>query len=310
MKRLSVFLGCLAALVALEILGHVFPSFFRFKPQRYSSAPNAELGYTCEWQKKASALSHVYGLAIGDSFTAGAPKIALQDMYPGVASRLLGKKMLNLGCQGYGTLQENILANKWLPRLAPQVLVLEVFPGNDWLDNYDFTYWLKFDQNIPLELFKKVVNDEMPYSRSALKIDSWLLGKSVVYTVIYNFLTAVGRIGEPPFAWYRDDPRAAAIGQNQAFAAILHLKKICARQKTRFLVVLVRTKPTLDQDNANDASTRKFLKTNKITCIDPGPELSEARRNGQKLFLPDGHWNKTAESIVGGLVARALRPYN
>jgi hypothetical protein len=228
-------------------------------------------------------------------------------MYPDVAARSLNKNMVNLGCPGYGTLQEEIVADGWLERKKTKWVILEIYPGNDWLDNYDFSHWLLVHGEISYELHRKIVDDGMSCEGMLYGMNARLVGRSVVYTVVYDYLVDRWRKRAAAGGWYRAEPRAAQIGEDQSFAAVSRLKRLCDGKRAHLLVLLVRTKSKLDEANPDYAAIRRFLESNRIGFVDSAVELSSAERSGRELFLPDGHWNRDGQKIVAGLIARKIR---
>jgi hypothetical protein len=228
-------------------------------------------------------------------------------MYPNVVAGLLNKNIVSLGCPGYGTLQEEIAADGWLGRAKTKWVILEIYPGNDWLDNYDFSHWLLLHGGIPYELHRKIVDDGVSCEGMFYGMTARLVGRSVVYTVVYDFMVGQWRKRASADGWYRADPRAAQIGEYQAFAAVSRLKRLCASRRVRLLVLLVRIKSTLDEKNPSYVPIRRFLEINHIGFVDPAVELSSAERSGRELFLSDGHWNREGQKIAAELIARKMR---
>ena len=103
--------GVAAGLLAIEALGHGMLESMKFRARAYVYEADPALGYRCLGQEKAASASDVFAIALGDSFTGDTRG---DKMYPRVLEQRLGRKVLNLGCSGYGTLQESILARRWL----------------------------------------------------------------------------------------------------------------------------------------------------------------------------------------------------
>ena len=224
-------------------------------------------------------------------------------MYPNLVAQALRKTVVNLGCPGYGTLQEEIIADEWLGRLKPKWLILEIYPGNDWLDNYDFTHWRLAHNEVPYELHHKIVNEKTSCVGMLYQAHALLVGRSLVYTTIYN----LWREHNPIDGWVRADERAAEIGEGQAFAAVSRLNRLCARKNVKLLILLVRIQSTLDEMNPGYLRIRKFLNKKHIDFVDPYAKLFLVQRNGQELFLPDKHWNGAGQAIVARLISRKMR---
>ena len=305
MKKIGLMLlGLFLALVSIEAVGHMFPGAFYFKNRRYLYAQDADLGYVCNWQSMPPPGSAVDLIAVGDSFTNGTGALSHGEMYPQRIAARLHKITVNLGCPGYGTLQEEIVAEDWLQRVKPKWLILEIFPGNDWLDNYDFSHWRLAHGEIPFELQRKILADNMSCEGPCYRANTWLVGRSVLYTAVYNLWREKNMTDS---AWYRSDERASRVGEIQGFAAVSRLQRLCAEKHVKFLVLLVRAKSALDKANPSSVSLLRFLNKNHIQVVDPYAEFVSARRKGQELFLPDGHWNAAGQEIAAGLIARKFR---
>ena len=307
MKKIGlIFFGAGLALISVELAGHRFPETFHFKIRRYVYAPDSELGYVWGPRNAVRPASSVYAVAVGDSFTRGTAALDPEEMYPPLVAKALGETVVNLGCPGYGTLQEEIVAGENLRSLKPKWLILEIFPGNDWLDNYDFTHWRLSHREVPYELHHKIVDDGMSCEGPLYPAHVRLVGRSVLYTVVYTAVIQLRRAFSLAHDWYRADSRADEIGKYQGFAAIRRLQSLCARNHVKLLVLLVRGRSAQGEMNPGFAAIRRFLNENRVEFVDPSDEFMLAQRGGQELFLPDGHWNGAGQMIAARLISRKI----
>ena len=70
---------------------------------------------------------------LGDSFTWGASASPISESFPDVL-RKAGYRVHNLGIPGIGPRQYQRMADEYLPRLKPDVVVVALYLGNDFLD--------------------------------------------------------------------------------------------------------------------------------------------------------------------------------
>ena len=301
--RLIALLGALLALLLVELAGHQFAAALHFRSRRFTNTQDRDLGVACSPDSTAKPGAPIDLLAVGDAYTDGTPGLGPKEMYPQLAAESLHKNVVNLGCGEYGTVQEELVADEWLRRETPKWLVLEVYPGNDWLDNYDYSQWRRARANIPYELYRGLVKDGMDGAGALDRLHSRLVGRSFLYTVAFDGW----RKRHPREDWRRAEPGAARIGEDQAFAAVGRLQSLCARKHVKFVVLLVRIKSALDEASSNYVPVREFLAKNRIAFVDPYAEFALAENKGQELFLPSGHWNAAGQKIAADLIARKLR---
>jgi len=72
-------------------------------------------------------------LIVGDSFTQ-AVEVAPDKAYFSRLADMLPVEVFAIGALGYGTLQEHLLLDRWLDRIRPDVVVVQVC-GNDYINN-------------------------------------------------------------------------------------------------------------------------------------------------------------------------------
>jgi lysophospholipase L1-like esterase len=72
-------------------------------------------------------------MILGDSFTWGASASPINESFPDVL-RKAGYRVHNLGIPGIGPRQYQRMADEYLPRLKPDVVVVALYLGNDFLD--------------------------------------------------------------------------------------------------------------------------------------------------------------------------------
>ncbi len=73
-------------------------------------------------------------LVVGDSYTASI-EVSNEDAYFHLLADSLDAEVFALGHAGYGTLQEWLLLQRWIPRIRPRLIIWQVC-SNDFIDNY------------------------------------------------------------------------------------------------------------------------------------------------------------------------------
>jgi lysophospholipase L1-like esterase len=81
----------------------------------------------------ASGRQKLTVVILGDSFTWGASASPISESFPDVL-RKAGYRVHNLGIPGIGPRQYRRMADEYLPRLKPDVVVVALYLGNDFLD--------------------------------------------------------------------------------------------------------------------------------------------------------------------------------
>lgn len=302
--------GIAAALVGIELAGHWAPSLFAFQPRRFAQRSDPILGYACSWHSEADSARDAAIIAFGDSYTGGTREIPIAEMYPGLLDKSLNRKVLNLGCSGYGTLQESTLAKRWVPRLKPRWVILGFSLGNDFVDSFDFFHWQKAHADVPYELYWKIVGDNMSCDGFWFAFHVRLLGRSVVYTVLYDFVRSRKALKNPRFQARRDTPNAVLIGREISLACLKEIQDLTTSAGARFLVVLSvdgRSIDTPPDHNPLNSSSRDFMARNGMLVIDPRGALLKAKKEGLDVFLPDGHWSPAGQMIVAALISDSIK---
>jgi len=79
---------------------------------------------------------------LGDSFVSNI-SVKNEDVFTEILEQnLTNTSVLNLGVNGYGTVQEKLLLEKWLPKINPNLIVFVIYLRNDFADNLKETNWL------------------------------------------------------------------------------------------------------------------------------------------------------------------------
>jgi lysophospholipase L1-like esterase len=132
------------SLVTIALLAVVLEASFRsYRYLKHQQSPFRRVGYTIHhpllgWQgtkrfgDPSSEKPKVF--FVGDSFTALWGKHKRRDMYYSVVERDLDIEVFVYGGGGYGTFQEYLAIDKYIDRVEPDLLVLQV-TSNDFINN-------------------------------------------------------------------------------------------------------------------------------------------------------------------------------
>jgi lysophospholipase L1-like esterase len=165
-KRMALALfSCAFTVFVLEVLLRLFwpqimehDSLFQYDPDLgWSAVPNRtativypgeahhrvrtnSMGFRDDWGCQDGGNARRV-LVLGDSFVSNL-SVGDEDVFTEVLQqRLENTRVLNLGVNGYGQVQEYLLLQKWLARTNPDLVILMIYVGNDFTDNTG-GYWL------------------------------------------------------------------------------------------------------------------------------------------------------------------------
>lgn len=195
MVVIGLFFGCVAAEIALRIVGYSYPIWYQTDPVRgYAPIPNLEgwfwventnyvkinsEGFRDREHTKAKPANTLRIAVIGDSF-AEARQVPAESAFWTVIERELQKseprgrniEVLNFGVGGYGTVEELLTLRERVWEYSPDVVLLAFCTYNDVTDNY--RPFKKADE-LPyykLEADRLVLDDSFLQSKKYLRTDS------------------------------------------------------------------------------------------------------------------------------------------
>lgn len=270
-------------------------------------------------------------VGIGDSFTFGStyPRgiylEVLEELLAG-AGLSVRVEVINTGVPGYSTHQELGHLRKFGLRLAPDLVVLGLFPTGDVGENHS-------DQLL------EVVDGELS-DRPVSHMRRRLL-RSRLFRFIDARLTARAHAPNPPVleekAWLRIEferlqvchprpPRHISHGFDVTERLLLELKTELARRGIDLIVLLIPDEVQVDPgvfrkalaahggsaaDYDLDLPQRRlsaFLRASDIGFVDPLPELRERARNEPVYWPLDTHWNEAGCDVAALALLEHLVP--
>lgn len=225
-------------------------------------------------------------------------------------------EVINLGVNGYGTVQEFLLLDREGMKYRPDIVVVAFFLGNDIINNisgYEYGHykpfvtleedWLIYE-NYPVEEksdFKKDAPIPVPRYKLWLPFKDFLRDHSYTYIFLrqrYDYL--MHRLG------LRGDHEVASDPENLEMTerVFLKMKSYCDARNMELVVLII---PTREQmlgvlDAAFQERFAAFCDKHHLETIDLLPFVMN--RN-DLLFTLDVHWNKEGHAFI----ARALYEY-
>jgi hypothetical protein len=303
----------------LDIL---FPSEGRKIPYRTTSYGLGDIGF-----RDIGTHPPFSAVAVGDSFT-------LCDDVPAAACWVRhladadGLSTATLGVNGYSTLAEARILERYAPPLRPRLVLLGEYP-NDFKDNVNFDRWTRSDtDNFWIWL---------GHQRGRGRLGRWLADHSMIYRTIDGAWRARGRQiykykqGNFDFV-FRLDRWWLQLAKNAEHdpgwrlmqKAILDMRATATKMGADFVVLIFPTKEQiywvlarqfapgkedLNVDHPTDV-VREFCEANAIKyCEFAGPLREEAQRGRQLYHRISGHWNDEGNALGAQVIARCLGNY-
>lgn len=266
---------------------------------------------------------------LGDSFVANLG-VALDEVFTSRLNESLGptNEVGNRGVSGYGQVQQLRLLEDLLAKDPPDVVVLVVFPHNDFADNLGTLDWLQGygrpwarweDEQLQIEDRFDVPDPQDVDEGSGWARRSQLYELARGALLRYAFPRGVPGYREPPeleFFLRESTPR-----QTEGFAVFDALVELmrdrCQQHDCRFGMVIAPCDWQVDDSEWDALVTGWNLDVERydrllpnqeiestcreagIPCLDLTPALRQARAEGASLyFAHDRHWNATANAVV------------
>ncbi len=236
-------------------------------------------------------------LVVGDSYTASI-EVSNEDSYFHILADSLDAEVFAIGHAGYGTLQEWLLIERWLPRIRPQLIIWQVC-SNDFIDNHAPLERLasyKVSQPRPYLQADGTISWEDPRTLSE-KVKAWLhlwqwaaprIEQLACHLRAQACHTAEWHIAHEGMDW---PPFAEAVARTKA------ILDRAARAIPDTVAVIVfpadRYQPQLD--------TWRWLATQAGFSFadEPAIEVERAARAGRVVHAIDHyHWNVTGHRLI------------
>ncbi len=271
-------------------------------------------------------------LVLGDSFVSNISVKDNEVFTEVMEDQLKNYDVLNFGVVGYGQVQEYLLLQKWIKEIKPDVVLLIIYFGNDFIDNIG-AYWGISRPYASLEGQDSVLvihPESHPQSKNQQKDSSSILSKSHLNILINRSLNKIfqeydSSLAPPEFyscQWpvpEREDLMFRIMGEL--------LLKIANLGKENDVPVVFALAPSLVQIKdelwesflkKNIIYQKKFLrslpndrlmefgKRNDLLMLDLFPKLHQESKTNVDLYHPaEQHWTREGNRVV----ANALIDY-
>jgi hypothetical protein len=258
-----------------------------------------------EWGDTTSARPRI--LFLGDSFT-GDPIASNEEAYFGIVKKQLNAEVFAAGAGGYGTLQEFMLAQRYISLINPSLLVLQ-FCRNDFYDNS----WELEDYSIV-----RTIKNFRPY----------LVGNSIRYrsVPIYKFLTRwsyffraldskLQRFQYSLYGGYSSKvftpiDKERLLDRSEAITLELLRRLAAAVPKGTQLATFNCSSSDSDTETSSDLEKR-WIRVAQAAGFTVWPEVARAvdaaKEEGRIVTMIDGgHWNREGNRIAGMVLLAAV----
>lgn len=265
-------------------------------------------------------------LAMGDSFTFAA-QVPEEQSFVGLLAASLGVQLFNAGSDGYGTRHALARFRQLEGVLAPEVVVLVFFTGNDFSDNEQWRDAIRRAKGRPNGA--AIMGGPKPVVTSFLNKNSVIFG---MWKMRKRAKAMAEGQGPEVRRWRREMSIFHHSGRMELRKGIdttrmpmTELKERVERQGGRLMVAVAspafaveehRTKATfelvgLDLAEAEldnpELQTLKLLKELEIPSCSLDAPLRAAYAEGERLYLPyDGHWSPAGHVVVAGALEECL----
>jgi len=247
-------------------------------------------------------------LFLGDSFT-HAEDISDEKTYFGILKSTLSVEVFAFGCNGYGTLQEYMILDKWVDKIRPDIIVIQ-FCSNDFINNhYELELRSKSHNNGMRRpyLTKNGIIYRNPNNFSALRdlANKYSRLLYVIFSLIDKLnrtfdTSSVENIIENKGIQYRYYKESVDITEQL-------IKQIRLRTPSNTLIYAF----SADHSIPYYEEFKKISKENEIYFIDGIPQSIEyAEQNGIPTRAEDRvHWNEKGHQIVAYILQEYIESH-
>jgi hypothetical protein len=256
-----------------------------------------------EWPNSLQSKRKVW--FIGDSFTQ-AKVVSNENAYYNVVKRYMPMDVFAFGADGYGTLQEYLVLDKYLKEIRPDIIVWQFTP-NDFVDN-DFALDSR-SGGVEMGTRPYLVNGEVKYLQGLSPIKQILYETSEITSsrLIRFIQNRVFILTRPDRGALYGEIEEASIGHSQfarSYRTTQHIMKMVLERANRAKIVAFCVR---DQAFFYEAF-KDIMSEVGIDVITEVPEaLNAAENRGIEIRVRDGnHWNEKGHEIAGIAIARGL----
>jgi hypothetical protein len=251
-------------------------------------------------------------LVVGDSFTTPG-FVKVPEMYYSQLGRLLDVEIFAYGAGGYGTLQESMVLERYLSKVRPDLVLLQVH-NNDFINNsWELERASYFNNNLLTRpyLLDGVITYKFPTRFSGAR---WFLATHS--RLAYEVTIGVQRLGAVVSqAGYLRSAEQDIWQHGLAYPPFRRSVDTTERLMERIKQSAAPSPVVVfhaewDDGGAFHAAWRGILQRSEIRyCEDIGSSIRTAELRGEAVRAPDGsHWNAAGHAIAARAIAVCLAP--
>ncbi len=244
---------------------------------------------------------------LGDSFTQGVG-VPEEKLYYTVLGRALGAGISAYSASGYGTLQEYLALDRYLDRVKPDLIILQVC-YNDFINNsWDLERASYFNNNLLIRPYWVHGRIEYRFPRRAGGVRVFLASHSRLCSVLITRLEkARALLAQNGILHSVEGPMARGMEYPDFARSVSVTEELIGKIKRRAGATHVIAFPVDLHPPCFEQFSRIFGRE-KIPFIDEVPlRIREEERRGTVLKLPDGaHYNEAGHRICGEVLAEAI----
>jgi len=230
-------------------------------------------------------------VAIGDSNTYGLAATR-SDAWPNQLAKRTGDTVYNMGLGGYGPLQYLKLLQTQAMELNPEIVLVGLYFGNDFVDTYQLVYlqdkWKQYrNEQITFDKIASKVVDDSRRARRLSGLRNWLSRNSVFYRILTGALGPALReyqsdhMQEEGRAYFRPERGSVirfnalmlehalnftrpevAEGFRLSMQGVSEIKSFCDENDIKLLVLMIPTKELVYSDliiNSEDQPQKEIF---------------------------------------------------
>lgn len=250
-------------------------------------------------------------LVLGDSMTAGRG-VADADLYPTVLGALLGVEVFAYGGGGYGTLQERLVLERYLPQVKPDLVLLQV-TSNDFTNNSHALERASYT-NANMRVRPYLEGDTVVWRfPSRIEPMGWLTAHSrLAYRVVMDAAQAGAVLNRHGLLRGSDDEVAVrGLGWPPFREAVATTERILSTMQARLGTTRLFVFTADDPQPPYLDTWRAICARQGVPLFDaiPARIVAEERALGASI-RPDGaHWDPRGHRLVAAMLARWLADY-
>jgi lysophospholipase L1-like esterase len=253
-------------------------------------------------------------LCLGDSFTWGWG-VNDNEAYPAELEKLLQSRyplfdvqVLNAGVPGYGTNKELEFLKKWGAHLKPNIVIVQFFSGNDFIDNrFSETHANEFRDGMLYKVFRPATQQKPVW----LRIIDWLQQRSHLAYLVSNRVGYLAmRIGLLDELERSSSVYFTEEDGRRTTDYLVGIGKIADQLEARTLFVHVPEKAQVMSRPKGSLRSAALVHEAAIMAEASSVDLTlefVKKKNLQKLyFVADPHWTSKGHKLAAQILSKQI----